>query len=248
MRVKGALHVHSKLSRDGTMTIVQLAEWYGRRGYQFLAIGEHAEDLNEAKVQALGQQSAESSSPQFCVIPGIEFACRDDMHLLGIGAVRLAPEQEPRAMVQALHEEGVFVVLAHPRRIRWSCPPDVLCEVDAAEIWNVGYDGKYLPSPQALGAYQRMRQTNPRLLAVASHDFHRVSSFYDVAIEMDVPSLSAREILRNLREGCYRIRSPFFHSDPRARLSWGVVASIRVLGWQLANLRKARAFLLRWSS
>jgi len=56
VRVKGALHIHSQLSHDGTMTIAELASWYRGKGYQFLAMGEHAEDLNEAKVQMLVDQ------------------------------------------------------------------------------------------------------------------------------------------------------------------------------------------------
>ena len=53
MRAKGALHIHSQLSHDGALTIAELASWYRGKGYQFLAMGEHAEDLNDAKVQTL---------------------------------------------------------------------------------------------------------------------------------------------------------------------------------------------------
>src|ERR1700722_18160063 len=72
VRVKGALHIHSQLSHDGTMTIAELASWYRGKGYQFLAMGEHAEDLNEAKVQMLVDQSNQHSNEAFRVIPGIE--------------------------------------------------------------------------------------------------------------------------------------------------------------------------------
>jgi predicted metal-dependent phosphoesterase TrpH len=41
MRVRGALHVHSKLSHDGTLTISDLVQLYRRNGYQFLALGDH---------------------------------------------------------------------------------------------------------------------------------------------------------------------------------------------------------------
>src|SRR5450759_4376877 len=73
VRTRGALHVHSTLSRDGTMTIAELARYFKQKCYQFLAMGEHAEDLDEAKVHALREQSATNSDDQFCVIPGIEF-------------------------------------------------------------------------------------------------------------------------------------------------------------------------------
>ena len=248
MRIRGALHVHSKLSRDGTMTIAELAHWYRRNGYQFLAIGEHAEDLNEASLRALREQSTENSNDGFCVIPGIEFAGNGDIHILGIGVARLIREKDPLAVIEGVHKQGGFAILAHPKRIGWECPPQVLLAVDAAEIWNVGYDGKYLPSAQALSGFRRMQEINPKLLAVASHDFHRTSSFYDVAIDMEVASLSPGTILRNLQQGCYGIRSRFFRADSSARLSRPKLVSLRLLAGQLTNLRRARSVLLRWSS
>lgn len=248
MRARGALHIHSKLSRDGTMTIAQLAYWYKRRGYQFLAMGEHAEDLDPTKVQALLNQSSESSNHEFCVIPGIEFASNNDLHILGIGVVRLISERNPQSVVDQIHQQGGLAILAHPKRIGWVCPTEVLIGVDAAEIWNVGYDGKYLPSAKALGGFATMQQINPKLLAVASHDFHRTPSFYDVAIEMDVASLSRDAILHNLQRGSYRIRSRFFSCDPGARMSGMKTAALRLFSEQLCKIRKARSALSRWSS
>ena len=230
------------------MTIKELMNWYRQHGYQFLAMGEHAEDLDEAKVQALQEQSAENSNDAFCVIPGIEFAGNNDIHIVGIGATRLIRAENPVAVAAKIHEQGGLAVLAHPKRIGWVCPAEVLLVLDAAEIWNVGYDGKYLPSVKALGGFRRMQQINPKLLAVASHDFHRTTSFYDVAIEMEVASLSRETILRNLQHGSYRIRSRFFRCDPEARISRMKAASLRLLSQQLSNIRKVRTVLLRRSA
>jgi hypothetical protein len=248
MRVRGALHVHSTLSRDGTMSIGELARWYKQRAYQFLAMGEHAEDLDEAKVQQLREQSAENSHREFLIIPGIEFAVTSTIHIVGIRAVSLINDKTPVDVAQKIHEQGGFTILAHPKRMRWECPAEVCQAVNAAEIWNVGYDGKYLPSPKALSAFRRMRDSNPRLLAVASHDFHRTESFYDVAIEMDVASLSDEAILQNLREGAYSIRSRFFRSDSAAGVSWIDSFSLALVSPQLDKMRKARSLFLRWSA
>jgi hypothetical protein len=248
VRVKGALHIHSELSRDGTMTIPELVQWYRGKGYHFLAMGEHAEDLDEAKIHTLREQSADNSSHEFCVIPGIEVACRDEVHLHGIGAMRLCIGQDPQGVIRALREQKAFVVLAHPKRFRWMCDPQILREVDAVEIWNVNYDGKYFPSPRARDAFRRMSQVNPKLRAVASHDFHRVGSFFDVAIEMNVPSLSQEEVVRNLREGSYKIVSLFFRGDPSARVSWATKFSTPLLSWLIPKLRKAKYFLVPSSS
>lgn len=245
MRVKGALHVHSTLSRDGSLTIEEIARWYRRNGYHFVAMGEHAEDLNDAKVQALREQSGENSSETFCVIPGIEFVGSNDVHVVGIGAVSLIHEGDPVPIVREIHAQGGLAILAHPKRIGWKCPADVLLAVDAAEIWNIVYDGKYLPSAKALNAFRKMRQINPKLLAVASHDFHRTASFYDVAVEMDVEFLSREAILGNLRRGCYSIRSRFFRADAEGRVSKVNEALLRLFSQQLSRLRKARSAILR---
>jgi hypothetical protein len=241
VRTRGALHVHSTLSRDGTMTIAELARYFKQKGYQFLAMGEHAEDLDEAKVQALREQSATNSDDQFCVIPGIEFAVTRQIHIVGIGVVNLMRLENPVYVAGQVREQGGMSILAHPKRLGWDCPPEVLLAVDAAEIWNIGYDGKYLPSAKALPAFERMQQINPKLLAIASHDFHRTASFYDVAIEMDAPTLSPDPILQNLKRGAYRVCSAFFNCDAGGHVSAAGAALVRHVSGRLERIRKARS-------
>jgi predicted metal-dependent phosphoesterase TrpH len=238
MHIKGALHIHSILSHDGTMAIPELAEWFAGKGYQFVAMGEHAEDMNAEKVQTLLEQSAANSRNGFCVVPGLEFICRGGIHLVGLGVERLIAEKEAVAVARQMRQSGGFVVLAHPRRIKWQCPAEVLQEVDAAEIWNIGYDGKYLPSAQAFDGFERMRRVNPKLLAVAGHDFHKKQAFYEVAVEMDVDRLAPMAILENLRAGRYAIRSPFFDTDAHAQISSAKATSLGMVSRQLKRLRQ----------
>jgi predicted metal-dependent phosphoesterase TrpH len=245
MRIRGALHLHSTLSHDGTLTIPELGGWYRDRGYHFIAMGEHAQDLDEAKLQALVEQSGQVSSAEFSVIPGIEFACRGGLHILGIGVTSLFTGFEPTDVIESIHERGGYAVLAHPRRNGWKCASEVLRKVDAAEIWNVGYDGKFLPSAQSLVGFRRMRQLNPALLAVAGHDFHRTAGFYDVAIEMDVASASADLILQNLRCGRYAISASLFRCDAEAKFTAFQSARLLLLSWQIGGLRSLRDLFLR---
>jgi hypothetical protein len=121
----------------------------------------------------------------------------------------------------------------------------VLNAVAAAGIWTSNYDGKFLPSTKALPAFARMRQANPKLLAIASHDFHRTASFYGVALEMDVPALSAEPIMHALKTGDYRIRSAFFNCEPDGHASVAGAALVRHVGGSLENMRKARSNLGR---
>jgi predicted metal-dependent phosphoesterase TrpH len=182
------------------------------------------------------------------VIPGVEFAVTRNMHIVSIGGTELIREKNPVGVVEQIHRQGAFAVLAHPKRIGWDCPRDVLLAVDAAEIWNINYDGKHLPSSKAFNGFRRMQEINPKLLAVASHDFHRTASFYDVGVEMDVESLTSSAIMNNLRHGRYAMRSRFFRADSTGRISRIVSFSLSLISDQLAHIRRARSFFLRWSS
>lgn len=133
MRIKGALHVHSLLSHDGTMTISELAAWYRDRGYQFIALGEHSQDLSVARVEALRKQSAENSDRGFCVIPGIEFSCEDGIHILGMGVTCLITEVDPIVVSKEIHAQEGFVVLTHPQRNHWQGSRRLLLAVDAVD-------------------------------------------------------------------------------------------------------------------
>lgn len=246
MRARGALHVHSDLSHDGRMTIAELAEWYRPRGFHFVAMGEHSQDMDEARVRALLAECAVHSTPEFLMLPGIEFTCEpSDMHILGVGVAALTPHTEPVAVVRHIHEHGGVAVLAHPKRVGWNCSRELLLALDAAEIWNVGYDGRYLPAAQAPGEFRRLREANPRLLAVASHDLHRREGYYNVAVEMEVTALSREAVLGNLREGTYRIRSRFFSTGSGGRISWTQAAWLQLFSPQLSFLRNARSLVLR---
>lgn len=248
MRIKGALHVHSTLSHDGTMTIGELARFYSRRGYHFVALTEHAEDLDEHGMEMLTRYSRRQSSAEFCLIPGLEFSAQSPFHILGVGFARIFPQADRLALIEQIRSSNAVAVLAHPKRTGWNCPPDILRAVDAVETWNVGYDGKFLPSALAMRKFASMKRINPRLMAVVGHDLHRSESFYDVSLEMDVPSLSAGRIIERLRNGRYVIRSRFFRCAPDAPLSLTKATCLRAISAQLQNMRRARSLAEGWFS
>ena len=247
MRIRGAIHMHSTFSHDGTLSVAELAALYRRNNYQFIAITEHAEDLDDRSAERLLDQCREHSCDQLRVIPGAEFSC-GEFHVLGIGVVTAERQANAIAAAETIHRRSGMAVLAHPKRFAWKCPADILRAVDAVEIWNVGYDGKFLPSAKALGAFVTMRQNNPCLLAVAGHDLHRRDSFYDVALEMDTPSLRADSILENLRHGRYVMRSRLFRAGSDAQVPRGRATCLRILSKQLGHVRRARSLALEWFS
>jgi hypothetical protein len=249
VRIRGALHVHSTFSHDGTLSVAELAQFYAQRGFDFIAIGEHSQDMDAQKVRALVEQSSAASHPGFLVIPGIEYTCDvPGMHILGLGALLLAEDPKPLTAVRTIHESDGYAVLAHPRRFGWQCPAKLVSAMDAVEIWNVGYDGKYLPSVQALRGFREMKAANSKLLGVASHDLHREPGFYDVGIDMEVAALERAAVLANMRAGAYKISSRYFSSGPHFEISWRQSAFLHLLSAQLSHARQMRALVLRRSA
>ncbi len=245
MHIRGAIHMHSAFSHDGTLTVAGLATWYRRKNYQFIAITEHAEDLDDGKMQELREQCDANSGDQFCIIPGAEFSF-STFHILGIGAAVAPGEADALPAIERIHRCGGMAVLAHPKRFGWTCPADILQALDAVEIWNVGYDGKYLPSEQAGTGYAALKRINPSLLAVAGHDLHRLESFYDVALEMEVANLSSLEILENLRHGLYAIKSRFFRAGSDGQIWKPRKEFLPLLAGSLSSMRRVRSSLLEF--
>jgi predicted metal-dependent phosphoesterase TrpH len=242
VRIRGAIHMHSIFSHDGTLSVAELAALYRRNNYQFIAITEHAEDLDGASAERLLDQCREQSRDGLCVIPGSEFSC-GEFHILGIGVVTADRPADAIAAAETIHHRGGMAVLAHPKRFGWKCPVEVLRAVDAVEIWNVGYDGKFLPSARAAEAYAAMKRAQPPLLAVAGHDFHRQASFYDVALVMDAAEPTTAAILSNLHQGRYVIKSRFFRAGPDGKISKPRPAFLRMLSGQLSTMRRARSLV-----
>jgi len=247
MRIRGALHVHSTMSHDGTLTVAELARFYAQRGFDFIAIGEHSQDMDDRKLRALVEQSAAASHPGFLVIPGIEYTCDvPGMHIFGLGSLLLAEDSRPLTAIHTIHESDGYAVLAHPRRLGWQCPAELVGAIDAVEIWNVGYDGKYLPSVQAIRGFRQMKAANSKLLGVASHDLHRQPGFYDVGIEMEVVALERAAVLTNMRAGTYKISSRYFSSGSHFDISWMQSAFLRLLSVQISRARQVRSLVVRW--
>jgi predicted metal-dependent phosphoesterase TrpH len=248
LHVRGALHVHSRLSHDGTLTIPDLAAFFRGKGYDFVAMGEHSQDIDEPKAELLRAQCAASSDTDFCMIPGVEFSCRGGFHIFGLGAVGVTREVEPLAVVEKIHALNGLAILAHPQRYGWKCPPELLRVLDGVEIWNIGYDGKYLPALLAPRVFESMRAINPKLLATAGHDFHRKQGFYNVGIEMDIEALHPADIMECIRHGAYTIRSRFFSAGADPRFTWPYALGLNLMSRQLAFLRRARDLMLRLTS
>jgi predicted metal-dependent phosphoesterase TrpH len=170
----GAIHVHTAYSRDGHDSVTRLADTARRAGVQFVAVSDHAEDVDADRYAALCAECAAVSDAECTVIPGLEyrFAGFRGLHLLALGlTARIDPETPDDFMRDAPAVTGL-TVLAHPVLPRYEVPDSVAAGIDAIEVWNGVYNTRHLPDPRAMRLLQRIRQTRPSVVAVAGLDQH----------------------------------------------------------------------------
>lgn len=84
----GALHLHSTYS-DGEFTLTELRDALREQGCRFACVTDHAEFFDEARRDAFIAECERLSSDEFRFVPGLEFNCRDKMHILGYGVTEL---------------------------------------------------------------------------------------------------------------------------------------------------------------
>ena len=177
MVIKGALHVHTDLSHDGKLSMESAVDLFRRRGFHFVFLAEHAEDMDAAKIEEMRRHAAALSAAEFVVIPGLEYSCPGLVHIVGAGCDRAFDFREPVRVAHEIKSAGGFAVLAHPGRFHWQCDNELIRNVNAVEVWNVAYDGKFIPEPRSLGFLRASRSVNHQLLACAGVDLHRAGGF-----------------------------------------------------------------------
>ena len=214
MRVKCALHIHSDASYDGHLPLVEIAALYRRNGYQAVFTAEHSQSLDSETLCEIRREAASLSDNAFIIIPGIEYSCPNTLHIVGLGCELLLDASDPVQLAFAIRDADGLAVLAHPQRMGWRVSPQLVKSVNAVEVWNVRYDGKFLPMPEALEAFNRMRADNPSLLAVVGDDFHSLGGFYPLGVLLEVDSLSREAIMKELSAGRFRIKTDLFDAWP----------------------------------
>lgn len=148
------LHVHSTFS-DGKMTIAELVDFYGTRGFGCIAITDHICEKKSFFGRAAGALKftlSEDTFPNYLemihseadrawslykmrVIPGFELSKNSwsnqrSAHILGIGVERWLPaEMDVVQMARDLRAQGAIAIAAHPVHTG-------LFEPQTLHLWN----------------------------------------------------------------------------------------------------------------
>jgi len=207
MQIKGAIHLHSKYSYDGQLSLLQIKELFIKEGLQFACMAEHTDDLTIEAIKELIKDCKQHSDEKFVFIPGFEIPYKG-AHILMIGAREFLLEESEEInglSLQMWRENTSLVILAHPSRNNFVIDDDVKNILDGIEVWNSYYDGKNAPRARSLLLLQELQKEKPQIRAFAGWDMHRKEHIGGPAIFINIKLLSVDAILHKLISGAYTL-------------------------------------------
>jgi hypothetical protein len=212
----GMGHIHTHYSYDGTWTPRELADMAAARGWQFVLVTEHSNDLTAEAFAALEAECQGLCRDGFVMFPSIEYTCDHNLHIIGYGAGYI--EGFPTDSVKLVHSvlaRGGLAILAHPRKYtkRPGVVTDALLDaVSGIEVWNskLAYDGPWVPP---LRNYDLLR---PGKLAFCGQDAHVGKHLSRLVFQIEAETLTRDALLVSLAAGRYRISNGAFSIGPHA--------------------------------
>ncbi len=217
--VRGIIHVHSHFSTDGLCSIAVLADFARDSGFQFVGLTDHAEDLSLEERESLRRECEKHSDESCVLIPGLEFRCGDDIHILGLGITDDMGSTDPVAVAMQIRGLGGLAILAHPGRNGYQCPRELCSVLDGIEIWNAGYDGRFVPQLANLRLLQEARATNPAILGFGGADLHWLCRPPGVVLELQMngsAEIDPRMVLQHLGMGRFSICGQYVRLNARS--------------------------------
>jgi predicted metal-dependent phosphoesterase TrpH len=214
MIAEGIIHVHSNFSYDGRHSLREITLFAKDRGYSFVGMSDHSDTYDRDKMTDLVKECKSLSDSNFLLIPGIEFTCENNLHLLGLGIEQLTELKEPISVSKFIKAQGGVAVVSHPIRYNYRIPAGLEMAIDGIEIWNAGYDGRFIPNDLSIDLWQSLRKNNPSLHAFGGQDLHHFQHYCHVKITLACDELSREKILAALKEGAFSISNPYFRFYP----------------------------------
>jgi len=237
---KGALHLHTTLSHDGVMSLEELVAFLKGKGYDYLALTEHSYDVDNDAMRLLVERATHLSSPDFLIIPGVEFRCHGWVDIIGYGVTELVDTEDPSNVIDHIHRHGGVAVFAHPDVRDYPIDDSWVSKLDGCEIWNVSNEGKFLPRPGAIRKFEQLALARPGMLAFTGLDLHRKNSYCGLVVETQAVSMQKRDILQALKAGHFISRSPLFSVEATGKVSVASKARIHLLRPLLDGVRSIR--------
>jgi hypothetical protein len=231
--ITGIIHVHSDFSRDGLCSVREVAEYAREAGLRFVGLTDHAQDLSPDDMKKLREECKEASDDSCVLIPGLEFRCRGDIDILGLGISQNILEEDPATVAIQIGAMGGVAVLAHPARSGYHCPQELWGVLHGIEIWNAAYDGRFVPPLENLRLLQRTRNSNPTICGFGGADLHWLDGPPGVTIELQAKGPSPfttpdHMVMDCLRSGNFIVRGRYVAFDASDLPNWPTRSLLRV--------------------
>jgi predicted metal-dependent phosphoesterase TrpH len=243
--LRGLLHAHSQFSHDGEHSLEEIARFAKRKRYDFIGMTEHSDTFNAETMAKLVKGCAAMSDRDFLMIPGLEFTCEDDFHILGLGIESFKELKKPQEIIQFIHNQRGVAVIAHPRRYNYKIPQALLAEVDGIEVWSAVYDGRYVPNDQSLAFIKEFRRRNGSIIAFGGEDLHRITNLPKVEIRIPCAELNKDILLGELMKTDFEISNNFFHLNSSMENGGMRLTGILIARRFYVLAKKGREFLKR---
>jgi hypothetical protein len=221
--LKGALHVHSTYS-DGEFTLSELREIFLSEGCRFVCMTDHAEYFDQESIEQYVSECESLSDDSFRFVPGLEYRCERNMHILGYSATKLTESTDPQEVFRHIDSQGALSVIAHPKddSFAWIESFDTLPL--GIETWNTKYDGRYAPRIGTFALLLRLKERSPRMHAFYGQDLHWQNQFRGMSVIVECDALDPSSILSALAAGKYsaekdKLRLPSSGVLPEALLA-----------------------------
>lgn len=216
---KGIIHVHSNYSYDGRHSLEEIAQYGIRSGFSFIGMSEHSDTLNEEKMDGYVKECQRISNRDCLMIPGIEFTCENDLHIIGLGVKHYIKTKDPIQAARFIQKNGGIAIIAHPVRYHYKIQPDLAEAADGIEVWNTAYDGRFVPNIHSMTLLRDLNKNGRSLLGFGGEDLHQIRDRCSVALFLSMENLREEGILSNLRQGNYRISNSYFSLSPGGETS-----------------------------
>lgn len=229
--LKGAIHLHTSLSHDGTMSLRQLASFLHGKGYNFIAITEHSYDVDIKSMEILVLEAKDLSTEKFLIIPGIEFRCYHDIDIMGLGVTQVCKLKDPETVIDHIHYYGGVAVWAHPSHRNYPVEKQWLKKLDGVEIWNHIHDSRFIPHNRSVKCFFNLLKYNVNLKAFSGLDMHTKSNYFFTSTTVLVDNNDQMEILTALKKGTFKTQSHFFNFDSNERITLFYYSYIRIFNY-----------------
>jgi len=201
--------MHTTLSYDGKLSLAQLKSFLQEHCYQFICVTDHSPDVSPQQWETFKQECRQLSDSDFIVVPSIEYTCTDRIDIMGIGLETITSETDPKTVIEHIHKNNGLAILCHPTKLDYTFDRDWVQHLDGIELWNVGYDGKFLPQWKSIQAFRRLRQWKQDMLAFFGMDLHGTPGFYGVSICIAREDFHPDKVVPAMKAGRYICSSRF---------------------------------------